>query len=131
MYYLKRFEGLNDPYYVEVSGEDWYGFEPSVMDPYTIGRIKSKCLLPLVKHDCQSDGSDYTWLGFEKRKVCKETDQVLSQLKLDIFEHGEEYFYVKYRLYDWYKGIDDMYLVKCDQLTGLFQFFKDKKIYAK
>jgi len=131
MRHLKKFEGLSDPYYIEVSPQEWYDFQPSLMEPKTISRIKSKCLLPLKDDICGPDtsGDRYTRLNFEKRKVCKVTDQVLKQTLIDIFEHGEEYFYVKYREYDWYKRIDNMILVRCDQFTGLFQFFKDKKIY--
>ena len=139
MKYLKLFEDIfsTNDYYSEISADEWTSFLPSSMTDDHINKIKKMCNKKLVVREMRPPHDDIAsnpnslcnYLAYHKKYVDKVTTQVLFRESIDLYEYkDEEWFIIKYVIYDWDKQIDKMNIVKCDGIDGLLRFFKDKKL---
>jgi chaperone required for assembly of F1-ATPase len=122
---IMKFESYLDKYYEEVDGIEFSKFIPIKMDDKEVETIKNKCSLPLTHRIIQK----YDYLTHEKKKTDQVSDQVIKFDRTDVYKAEDEYYYVRISNYDWDRQIDQTTFYRCDQIEGLIQLFRDKKIY--
>ena len=128
---IRKFESYLDKYYEEVDATEFFNFIPIEMSSKEIERIMNKCSLPLV-YKTGWDGDrqiHYDFLTHEKKNTDWVSGQVIKLVRTDVYKAEDEYYYVKITNYDWDRQIDLSTSYRCDQIEGLIQMFKDKKIY--
>jgi|688.fasta_scaffold403638_2 hypothetical protein len=129
---IMKFESYLDKYYEEVDAINFNHFIPIKMDDKEVESIKNKCSIPLTLRIIQKYDNPigyYMYLTHEKKKTDQVSDQVIKFDRTDVYKAEDEYYYVRISNYDWDRQIDQTIFYRCDQIEGLIQLFRDKKIY--